>query len=226
MKKILSIILTLVLSLSFFGCSNNNNKENNESVTTESSGKNPYKQKNQEIPMREAEVIGGQNLVLGMPNLDYVSDEILILHSYFGIFIHSFKENKMIRTIDLRPLECALFDGDKETILKVSNDGKTIQFSSKSMRETEKTMYVYDLNTDKLTLVDYKEMENPYITTPIREWNENADNKYSSESIKLANGEYGYLFCKDGRLANVAYMVGDETNYIFEYLMEDYIPEN
>ncbi|WP_052693632.1 hypothetical protein [Desulfosporosinus sp. I2] len=46
---------------------------------------------------------------VGIPELDYASDDIVIFHGYFGLFVYDLDSQQIIRSLDLKPLDCARY---------------------------------------------------------------------------------------------------------------------
>lgn len=90
-------------------------------------GCNNSKDENTYIDFKKAEISSEQPLGVDMVNLDYASDEVIIFHAYFGLFIYGLDEAKIINSIDLDAIDCNKTQGDEFCEVSVSNDGKIVQ---------------------------------------------------------------------------------------------------
>lgn len=96
--------------------------------------------KEEKIPKREALFSAATVLGADGPQLDYVDDEILIFHEYFGLVVFQYADHDsakekesgsgfepgIIDTMDLSSIGCSATQGDSAAAVRVSKDGKQI----------------------------------------------------------------------------------------------------
>lgn len=152
------------------------------------------------------------SLGVSVPVLDYASDEIIIFHGHFGLFVYDLNTQKIIQSLDLEPLECQYTQGSNACMVSVSIDGEKIQLHP---MESE-MMYEYEVSSNQLSEVIYKEMEDPFEMVPIEEAVVADDlAKLSDRAAKFENGEYGYLHAYDWTLGTLSYVRSDMMYALF-----------
>lgn len=153
-----------------------------------------------------------QTLGVGMPVLDYASDDIVIFHSYFGLFVYDLNKLQIIRSIDLKPLNCHMIQGSNTCEVSVSEDGNTVQLHP---MESE-NMYIYTVSSHTLKEASYQRMENCFRGVPIEDA---VDSEmlglYSYNAVKFGKGEYGYLYASDWTLGALSYVRSDRSYQLF-----------
>lgn len=60
-----------------------------------------------------------------MAILDYASDDIIIFHGYFGLYVYDLEKRAIIRNLDLQAINCAATQGDNYCDVVVSKDGRS-----------------------------------------------------------------------------------------------------
>jgi len=156
-----------------------------------------------------------QSLGADMASLDYASDDIVIFHGYFGLFVYDLDSLHIIRSLDLKPIKCNATQGDDYCEVSVSMDGNTVQLH----RMSSKNMYVYTVSSNTLQEMPYERMSNQFGSgfVPIEDV---ADSKqlglYSHNAIKFDTGEYGYLHSSDWTLGTFTYVRGDMIYRLFD----------
>lgn len=161
------------------------------------------------IGVIEAVVNKGQNYGADMVELDYASDDIVIFHGSFGLFVYDLNDKRVTYSLDLKSLECSNTQGDAYCDVSVNEDGNMIQLHNIS----KNYMYRYDLNIIKK--ITYKPMEHSIsrlITYDEIEL-ENTINSYYC--IKFNEDDYGYLITEDFTIDTLKYVRGDKTYNIF-----------
>lgn len=159
----------------------------------------------------EPKISLGDTIGADMPQLDYASDDIIIFHGYFGLFVFDTKASKIIRSIDLESINCSSTQGDNYCVVSVNKDGTIIQLHNSS---TEK-MYVYNVKDNSLIETPYKPMENSFELIPTPE-NITVNNiNYSYKSVKFDNGDLGYLTCPDYTIGALKYIRGNKSYSLF-----------
>lgn len=159
------------------------------------------------------QVSAEDSLGVSVPVLDYASEEIIIFHGHFGLFVYDLNTQKIIQSLDLEPLECQYTQGSNVCMVSVSRDGEKIQLHP---MESEK-MYEYEVSSNQLREVPYKEMENPFEMVSIEEAVVTDDlGKLSDKAVKFENGDYGYLHSYDWTLGTLSYVRSDMMYALFE----------
>ena len=176
------IIITLGLLVSIVGC-NNTNKPLAAQWTLE------------------------ESIGVAMPELDYASENKIIFHGYFGLFIYDLSERKMINSLDLESIGCDAIQGSNYCEVSVSQDGNTIQLHP---MENDK-MYIYDVEKNKLIQTDYKPMIEPFKVN----LNDNPSGSVSYGTVEFTNGDIGYLECEGSTINELYYIVGNNKYKLF-----------
>ena len=156
-----------------------------------------------------------QTVGVDMAQLDYASDNMVIFHDYFGLFVYDLNSRKIIRSLDLKPLDCYQTQGDNYCDVSVSMDGGIVQLHPLS----SENMYVYTVLDNTLKKITYKEMENPFRSefVPIEDViNSTKLGNYSHHAVHFDTGEYGYLYTEDGTIGALSYVRGKMVYAIFE----------
>ena len=143
------------------------------------------------IKLTEPKWYPSQTTGADMVELDYVSDEIIIFHGYFGLYVYDLKDQRIIASLDLKTIGCHMTQGDDYCQATVSKDGNIVNLHPISSED----MYVYTVSDHTLDRVPYKPME---------------------EEFKFNNGEYGYLYSENGTLGTLVYIRGDKSYGLFK----------
>ena len=149
-----------------------------------------------------------------MVELDYASDDIVILHDYFGLFVYDLNARQIIRSLDLKPLNCHQTQGDNYCNVSVSMDGNTMQLHPMS----SKNMYVYTVSDNTLRETAYQKMKDRFSSrfVPIEDViNSSEIGSYSHNAVRFDTGEYGYLHTSDGTLGTLSYVRDDMMYALF-----------
>jgi beta-lactamase regulating signal transducer with metallopeptidase domain len=155
-----------------------------------------------------------QSIGAGMAELDFASDDLVIFHGYFGLFVYDLNSLQIIRSIDLKPLNCHQTQGDNYCDVSVSMNGDTVQLHP--MGSTN--MYVYTVSSHTLQQTAYTPMVNSFKNklVPIEEATGSTGlGNYSYHAFKFDTGEYGYLHTSDWTLGTLSYVRGDMRYDLF-----------
>ncbi len=152
-----------------------------------------------------------QEVGADMAELDYASDNIVIFHGYFGLFVYDLGSKKIVRGLDLKPIGCTATQGDSYCEVTVAPNGNTVQLHPMNSKD----MYVYKVSDNTLRKTAYKKMENRFadfvdITGII---DLQVAGSYSHTAVKFGTGEYGYLHTSDWTVGTLAYVQGDDMLY-------------
>lgn len=153
--------------------------------------------------------------IVAIPELDYASDDIIIFHGYFGLFVYDLNSQQIIRSLDLKPLNCAAIQGDDYCEVSVSTDGNTVQLH----RLSSENMYVYIVSDNTLLETNYERMNDRFGSNfvPIKDVvDTDYLGNYSYNAVKFDKGEYGYLYISDWTLGTLSYIRGDISYSLFD----------
>jgi beta-lactamase regulating signal transducer with metallopeptidase domain len=154
-----------------------------------------------------------QVIGVSMPELDYASDDIVIFHGYFGLFVYDLNTLQIIRSIDLKPLNCHQTQGSNACDVSVSVDGNTVHLHP---MESE-YMYIYTVSGHTLQEVPYQRMEKRFTSVPIEDVIDSTRlGIYSYNAARFDTGEYGYLHTSDWTLGTLSYVRGDMMFDLFD----------
>lgn len=198
MKKIGLLLLSiLTMFFLFLGC-----KSSNDILTLG---------KKTDIEIKKVQISKDQSYGADMVSLDYASDEVIIFHGYFGLFVYSLNNSKIINSIDLQPIGCNATQGDNYCEVSVSKDGRIVQLHNTSSKD----MYVYSVEKNTLIKKEYKPLENPFELSLTPEAIMNSSSLCSFESVKFKNGDIGYLVLTDNTINSLEYIRSNKRFKIF-----------
>ena len=182
-KKTVMMVTLAVLSFLLIGCAK----------TEESSAK-----KNK-IEPTIPKVTTQQDVGADMVMLDFASDDKIIFHGYFGLFVYDLNTEKITQSIDT-------------CVVTVNKDGSEVNLHPIS----SENMYVYKLDDNTLEKKVYIEMSDPFkMSEAPRDINEK-NYSYVSGSVKFSDGDIGYLAGYDMTLGSLRYVRGDKEYVIFK----------
>lgn len=156
-----------------------------------------------------------QTVGVDMVELDYASDDIVIFHDYFGLFVYDLNSRQIIRSVDLKPINCHQTQGDNYCDVTVSLDSNTVQLHPMS----SENMYVYSVPDNTLKETTYKPMDNPFKShfIPIEEViNSTRLGYYSHQAVLFDTGDYGYICTEDGTVGTLTYVRDNEKYILFK----------
>lgn len=122
MKKCILPILVLIIALIISGC------DISGKVDKEDGNLKSKLIEIKEAKMKDAEI------GLVSPRLDYASDSTIVFHDYFGLFVYSLKNEKIIKSINIKDLGFENTVGDNALVV--------------SFNEENSLLYLYSLNKD------------------------------------------------------------------------------
>lgn len=157
MKKLTTLILTLIYILILVGCSDSSNKPNN-SATAENTTAN-LSELAIDVPLN-LETSSGVGVEIA-----FESENMLVFYGEFGLFSFDLKANEMMFSVDF--VKAVGIEGNIQgsygTAVEVSNDGTTVVISEYNA-ETEtrgKTCYI-DIPSQTYQHGEYKPLENAF----------------------------------------------------------------
>lgn len=161
-----------------------------------------------------------QTVGVDMVQFDFASDGKVIFHDYFGLFVYDLNSLQIIRSIDLKPINCHQTQGDNYCDVTVSQDGNTVQLHPMSSNN----MYVYNVIDNTLKETAYKLMDNPFNGqfVSIEEVIKSTGlGNYSHHAICFDTGEYGYIYTEDGTIGTLSYVRGDKRYILFQNMFPE-----
>lgn len=142
-----------------------------------------------------------QSIGVDMCFLDYASDEFVIFHGYFGLFVYDLNKQKLVRSIDLKSIDCDSTQGDDYCDVTVSEDGNMVYLHPMS----SENMYVYTVNNNILRETEYEPVDNVFDRfVGIEEVMDTKDCSYSCNAVEFANNDYGYIYASDWKLGTLS----------------------
>jgi hypothetical protein len=218
MKKIILAMLTMLITITLLvGCGNFSEKpsENLQAAknnTSEKIDSNINDKIILEPTIKEWSL--GTNIGVNMADIDYASDNILIFHGSFGLFVYDLNKLKIIRSLDLKPINCTYTQGDSACDLEVSKDGNTVQLHPMDRKE----MYIYSVLDNTLCQTNFSSMENSFQSQLVetKEAIGKRNGLLSYFAVKFGSGEYGYLVDSDWTLGTLDYIRGDKRYSLFK----------
>lgn len=157
------------------------------------------------------------NMGADPPVLDYASEDYIIFHGYFGLFVYDLNKRTISRAIDLKTIGCNATQGDNYNEVNVSKDGKMVYLHPIS----EDMMYVYAVEENVFYYQPYMEIDTPFDDfVPIEEVVGNAEStSYNAVKVTVSGNYeyYGYLTFYDWKLGSLEYVVDD---MVFEPFIE------
>ena len=220
MKKILLQILnTLLMIILLSGCGNFSEKSSSNLKATKleniDTNLNEWIMVEPTIPQWSLEQSTGAD----MADIDYASNDFVIFHGSFGLFVYDLNNSNIIRSLDLKSIKCDATQGDAYCNVEVSNDGNTVHLHAGN----SKKMYIYSVNDNTLCEANYSPMENSFknklveIGTAIG----NRSGRLSCFAVQFNSGEYGYLTSNDLTLGTLDYVRGDKRYSLFRTDSDD-----
>lgn len=147
-----------------------------------------------------------QSTGIEMPELDYASDHIVIFHGYFGLFVYDLNSRQIIRSLDLKPLNCQQTQGSNYCDVSVSVDGKKVYLHPMESED----MYIYTVSSHTLQETSYEQMDEEERFKTVLIEDVIASKKlgiYSYNAVRFeTEDEYGYLRAADLTLGTLTYV--------------------
>lgn len=166
-----------------------------------------YMDLNEMVRPTEAQWALEQSIGVAMPELNYASEEKIIFHGYFGLFVYDLNTKSITHSLDLESIGCNAVQGDSYCDVSVSLDGNMVQLHPMNSDD----MYVYNMEKKSLQKMQYEAMQNSFKIT----LNEEPNGSVSYETVKFENGDIGYLKGEDYTLNGLYYVVGNNKYKLF-----------
>lgn len=173
----------------------------------------PYAPQQTTLAPTSPELSFEQTVSVDMAELDYASNDIVIFHDYFGLFVYDLNTLEIIRSLDLKPLNCHQTQGDGYCEVSVSMDGNTVQLHPMS----SENMYVYSVSDNTLQETTHQPMENRFSSfVPIEDVIKSSEiGNYSHNAVRFDTYGYGYLHTSDGTIGKLDYVRDDMLHRLF-----------
>lgn len=151
-----------------------------------------------------------------IPDLDYASDERVIMHGYFGLFIYDLEKKKLDSSIDLKALGCQEVQGDGPCEVTVSEDGTMVWIRPFGAE----FMYLYHVREKELEKVSYEIPDESFqklqTSRGLLTDSTNLElHRCSGKTVDFLDGTYGYLYMGSGMLADIQYIRGADRWNLF-----------
>lgn len=124
-------------------------------------------------------------------DLIYVSKDKAILRGAVGVMVYDLEKQEISRALDLKDIDMNNIQGLEITFYGVDNTGsKIIMFNTadSGAEIKNKNTYLYDIEKDKLDIVDNREFEDRYVG--IKEGDYDVYRKYSEKYSPMEFGSY------------------------------------
>lgn len=124
-------------------------------------------------------------------DLIYVSKDKAILRGAVGVMVYDLEKQEIFRALDLKDIDMNNIQGLETTFYGVDNTGsKIIMFNTadSGAEIKNKNTYLYDIEKDKLDIVDNREFEDRYVG--IKEGDYDVYRKYSEKYSPMEFGSY------------------------------------
>lgn len=86
--------------------------------------------------------------------IDYESENYVVFHGYFGLFVYDLKNNKMIGSLDLEPIGCQMVQGDYASMVSFDESQMIARIWPVDQKDV---MYEYNILEDFLKRIPYDE---------------------------------------------------------------------
>lgn len=148
-----------------------------------------------------------------LTSLDYASDDIIIFHGVFGLFVYDLNAQQLVRSLDLKPINCQQVQGSNACEVTVSTDGNIVQLHTME----ENNIYVYTVSDNTLYEAPVQSIRDRFFTVPTETVvTFDAVGGYSYRAVKFETGECAYLYSADWTIGSLAYVRGDMATPLFE----------
>lgn len=168
--------------------------------------------KNKIVEIIKPSISLDENIYSDMIILDYASDDRIIFHGYFGLFIYDIKSEKIISSLDLESIGMHYTQGDNYCDVTVDSNGQIVQLNTLS----KEIMYTFNIDENTLIKSKYKDMKNKSDIKLELLKIEDSSSYYITHGIKLEDGELGYLKLENNTIGSLEYIRGDKVYKIFQ----------
>ncbi|WP_343210646.1 M56 family metallopeptidase [Anaerolentibacter hominis] len=169
----------------------------------------------------KAQVDETTGLGADQPSLDYASEDLIIFHDYFGLFVYDLEKETLLYEVDLAGIGCDFTQGESSCDVKVTADGSLVWLHPMDKEE----MYLFRTDKGQLAKTAYIPFEEYLGQEPFNSFVLVSDlpdmepGKCSYNAVILSGGaekkEYGYLYFPDMNAMSIQYKAGDRTYSLF-----------
>ncbi len=208
-KRVIYFVIEIFLLITcFIGCGTLNNKIDKSKVDVPTEIETIT-----EIIPTDAKVDEETWIGVDMATINYASDDRIVIHGNFGLFVYDLNGKRIIRGIDVKSIGCGSTQGDNACVVSVSNNGNVIRLHPSSSED----MYIYDVQENTLIKTRYGKLDDELKTLPIDESYVQYDEEYTYSYIKLLDEEVSYLRCPRSNMAiDLQYIKNDKVYEIFK----------
>ncbi len=148
------------------------------------------------VPVKEAEYKITDLWGADSPQIYYEDDATMIFAGYFGLFVYSKQEERIVQSLDLKYIGCDSTQGDHYCDIRVSEDGTQVYLHVNN----EDTMFQYFVDTNKLRHVKYELPEKLYVYDANSSYNAKEDGGTNEEGVSPERGAIRYISATIGDL--------------------------
>lgn len=208
-KRVIYFVIEIFLLTTFFlGCGSLSNKDDKSKVDVPTGIETITEIKPLEANVNEETWIG-----VDVATLNYASEDRIVFHGNFGLFIYDLNSEKIIRGIDVKSIGCGSTQGDNVCVVSVNKDGNIISLHPSSSED----MYIYNVEKNTLIKTKYEKLDDKLETLPMDESYYTYDEEYTYSYIKLIDGETSYLKTPRSNMAiDLQYIKNDKVYDIFK----------
>lgn len=152
------------------------------------------------------------------PVLDYASDDRVILHGYYGLFIYDLVEEKLVDSLDLKNINCQRVQTGGQCEVQVSKDGEIVWIKPYNSN----IMYTYHTTEKQLKKEVSRDIPGANVFQDIVNTHDVlqgekdiAIERCSDETVSFQDGSYGYLYLKTMELSGLLYVRGEDSYNLF-----------
>ena len=166
----------------------------------------------EKIEINEPATFLEESILSDMVILDYASNDRVIFHGYFGLFIYDIKSEKIISSLNLESIGMHYTQGDNYCDVTVDSNGQIVQLNTLA----KEIMYTFNIDENTLIKTKYKDMKNKS-NIKLEPLEIRTDSKvHLTYGIEFDNGEIGYLDCLDSQIGSLEYIRGNKHYKLFK----------
>lgn len=210
MRKIkkYTIFLIFLCTIILVSCDETNIKDNKEKVRI-----SKYTEIIQEINPVKVNISEDTSIGVNMPTINYISNDRIVIHGSFGLFIYDLNKEEIISGIDVKSIGCNSTQGDNVCAISVSKNGNIIRLHPSSKDD----MYVYNVEKNTLIKTKYYKSDDEIKIVRKDESFDTYDGEYSYSYVQEEDGEVSYLRCPTSyRAIDLQYIKNNKIYNIFK----------
>jgi hypothetical protein len=210
MRKIkkYSIFLIFLCTIILVSCNETKIKDDKEKIRI-----SKYTEIIQEINLVKANISEDTSIGVNMPTINYISNDRIVIHGSFGLFIYDINKEEIISGIDVKSIGCGSTQGDNVCVVSVSENGNIVRLHPSSSED----MYVYNIEKNTFIKTKYYKSDDEIKIVRKDESFDTYDGEYSYSYVQGEDGEVSYLRCpKSNRVIDLQYIKNDKIYNIFK----------